>query len=166
MEPAHEKTYKMACAPSKDQPGHPPSLIRSKSSLCAQWVAKDPSFLHADSKDWSEWADPRLIWVFSGRTCHFVGFVMHWPIYFHLSPLPDPASLRTNTPNPAFNINGKSQITFQTTLIPNYFFQARDSNETFPIFSDCSINFPRITVCPFIFYQANIIDMMCNKAIW
>ena len=31
-EPAHVKTYKMACAPSEDsnQPGHPPSLI----SLC------------------------------------------------------------------------------------------------------------------------------------
>ena len=29
-EPAHEKTYKMACAPSEDsdQSGHPPSLIR------------------------------------------------------------------------------------------------------------------------------------------
>ena len=32
------------CAPSEDsdQPGHPP---------CAQWVAKDPSFLHVDSED-------------------------------------------------------------------------------------------------------------------
>ena len=30
FEPEHDKTYKMACAPSKDsdQPGHPPSLIR------------------------------------------------------------------------------------------------------------------------------------------
>ena len=30
FEPAHDKTYKMACAPSKDsdQPGHLPSLIR------------------------------------------------------------------------------------------------------------------------------------------
>ena len=30
FEPAHDKTSKMACAPSKDldQPGHPPSLIR------------------------------------------------------------------------------------------------------------------------------------------
>ena len=30
FEPAHDKTYKMACAPSEDsdQPGHPPSLIR------------------------------------------------------------------------------------------------------------------------------------------
>ena len=29
-EPAHDKTYKMACAHSEDsdQPGHPPSLIR------------------------------------------------------------------------------------------------------------------------------------------
>ena len=25
----------------------------SESSLCAQWVAKDASFLHADSEDWS-----------------------------------------------------------------------------------------------------------------
>ena len=31
--------------------------LRSESSLCAQWVAKDPSFLHADSEDWSDWAD-------------------------------------------------------------------------------------------------------------
>ena len=29
IEPAHDKTNKMACAPSEDsdQPGHPPSLI-------------------------------------------------------------------------------------------------------------------------------------------
>ena len=34
------------CAPSEDsdQPG-------PESSLCAQWVAKDSSFLHADSED-------------------------------------------------------------------------------------------------------------------
>ena len=49
-EPPHDKTIKMACAPSEDsdqtghpdQPGLPPSLIR----------------------------------VFAGHTCHFVGFVM------------------------------------------------------------------------------------------
>ena len=47
------------------------------SSLCTQWVAKDPSFLHADSKDSEQTGRmPRLIWVFAGRTCHFVGFVM------------------------------------------------------------------------------------------
>ena len=51
--------------------------LRSESSLCAQWVAKDPSFLHADSEDSDQtgWM-PRLTWVFAGRTCHFVGFVM------------------------------------------------------------------------------------------
>ena len=45
--------------------------------LCTQWVAKDPSFLHADSEDSDQTGRmPRLIWVFAGRTCHFVGFVM------------------------------------------------------------------------------------------
>ena len=29
----------------------------SESSLCTQWVAKDPRFLHADGEDWSDWAD-------------------------------------------------------------------------------------------------------------
>ena len=43
--------------------------VWSESSLCAQWVAKDPSFLHADSEDPDQtgWM-PRLIWVFAGRT--------------------------------------------------------------------------------------------------
>ena len=50
-----------------------------RSSLCAKWVAKDPSFLPADSEDSDQtgWM-PRLIWVFAGRTCHFVGFVRRW----------------------------------------------------------------------------------------
>ena len=49
----------------------------SESSLCAQWVAKDPSFLHAaESEDSDPERMPRLICVFAGRTCHFVGFVM------------------------------------------------------------------------------------------
>ena len=44
------------------------------SSLWAQWVAKHPSFLHADSEDSDQIG--RMIWVSAGRTCHFVGFVM------------------------------------------------------------------------------------------
>ena len=55
------------CAPSEDsdQPWHPPSLIR----VFAQWVAKDPSFLHADSEDSDQTGRmPRLIWVFAGPT--------------------------------------------------------------------------------------------------
>ena len=31
--------------------------VWSESLLYAQWVAQDPSFLHADSEDWSDWAD-------------------------------------------------------------------------------------------------------------
>ena len=38
-EPRHDKTKQNECAPSED------------SSLCVQWVAKDPMFLHADSED-------------------------------------------------------------------------------------------------------------------
>ena len=97
----HDKTNKMTRAPSEDsdQPGHPPSLIRvfsvrmkkawvlsypisaqqrlwsDWSSLFTQWVAKDPSFVHADSKDSDQ----------TGRTCHFVGFVTRWLKYGKLS---------------------------------------------------------------------------------
>ena len=57
--------------------------VWSESSLCAQWVAKDPSFLHAGSEDSDHTGRmPRLIWVFAGSTCYFVGFVMrrlNWP---------------------------------------------------------------------------------------
>ena len=46
-------------------------LVWSESSLCAQWVAKDPRFLHADSEvsDQTGQADH---WAHN----HFVGFVM------------------------------------------------------------------------------------------
>ena len=40
--------------------------LGSEFLLCAQWVAKDPNFLHADSKDSDQ----------PGRACHFVGFIM------------------------------------------------------------------------------------------
>ena len=36
--------------------------VLSESSLCAQWAAKDPSFLHADSEDSDQTGRmPRLI---------------------------------------------------------------------------------------------------------
>ena len=51
--------------------------VWSVSWLCAQWIAKDPSFLHTDSEnsDQTGWM-PRLIRVFARHTRHFVGFVM------------------------------------------------------------------------------------------
>ena len=51
--------------------------VWSESSLCTQWVAKDPRFLHADSEDSDQTGRmPGLICVFAGGTCRFVGFVM------------------------------------------------------------------------------------------
>ena len=55
-EPQHDKINKMTSEDS-DQPRH-------QSSLCAQGVAKDPSFLHADSEDSNQTGRmPRLIYV-------------------------------------------------------------------------------------------------------
>ena len=64
-EPRHDKTNKMSVRPAKTQI----SLGGSESSLCAQWVAKDQSFLHADSEDSEQTG--RMLWlicVFAGRT--------------------------------------------------------------------------------------------------
>ena len=54
--------------------------VWSESSLCAQWVAKDLSFLHVDSEDWSVWADAQADLSLSLAHSHFVGFVMSWLI--------------------------------------------------------------------------------------
>ena len=51
--------------------------VWSESLLCAQWVAKDPRFLNADSEDSDQTGRiPRLIWVFAGRTVIFL--VLSW----------------------------------------------------------------------------------------
>ena len=58
FEPSHDKSNKMTVGPMKISLGiHP---VWSESLLCTQWVAKDPSFLHVDSKDWSDWADAQV----------------------------------------------------------------------------------------------------------
>ena len=49
-----------------------PSAWRKLGSLATHW---------AQSKDSDQTGRmPRLIWVFAGRTCHFVGFVVRWLI--------------------------------------------------------------------------------------
>ena len=59
----------MSVRPAKTQISLGIRPVWSESSLCAQWVAKDPSFLHADSEDSDQTGRmPRLIWVFAGRT--------------------------------------------------------------------------------------------------
>ena len=57
-----------------------------QSSLCAQWVAKDPRFLHEDSEDSDQTGRmPRLIWVFAGRTLILLVLSCHgsYLISFH-----------------------------------------------------------------------------------
>ena len=69
IEPPHDKTNKMTCAPTQSD--------QTESSLCTHWVGKDSRFLHVDSEDfYQNKRMPRLIWVFTGRTVNFVGFVM------------------------------------------------------------------------------------------
>ena len=76
-EPPHDKTNKVTVRQAKTQISLGIRPVWSESSLCAHWVAKDPSFLHADSEDSDQTGRmPRLSWVFAGHTCHFVGFVM------------------------------------------------------------------------------------------
>ena len=59
----------MSVRPAKTQISLGIGPVLSESSLCAQWVAKDPRFLHADSEDSDQTGRmPRLIRVFAGRT--------------------------------------------------------------------------------------------------
>ena len=50
-EPWHDKTNKMSVRPAKTQISLGIRPVWSESSLCTQWVAKEPRFLHADSED-------------------------------------------------------------------------------------------------------------------
>ena len=71
------KPTKWHVHPAKTQISLGVRPVWSVSSLCAPRVAKGPSFLHADSEDSDQTGRmPRLIWVFAGRTSHFVVFVM------------------------------------------------------------------------------------------
>ena len=74
-EPPHDKTNKMAIAPSEDtdQPAHPPSLIRVFAvHLKKYWVLSYQ--LSALRRLWSDWADLFLRWA----QIFFVGFIMRW----------------------------------------------------------------------------------------
>ena len=61
-EPRHDKTNKMGVRPAKTQISLGICPVLSESSLYAQWVAKDPRFLHTDSEDSDQTGQmPRLI---------------------------------------------------------------------------------------------------------
>ena len=62
------------------------SAQSDQSSLSNQWVAKDPSFLHADSEDSEQTGRmPRLIWVFAGCTTTLL--VLSWGSSYVVSTL-------------------------------------------------------------------------------
>ena len=71
--PQHDKTNKMTVRPAETQISLGIRPVWSESSLCAQWVAKYPSFLHAGSESSDQTGRlPRLIWVFAGHTYHLL----------------------------------------------------------------------------------------------
>ena len=77
FEPRHEKTNKMACAPSEDsdQPGHPPSLINVFAVLMKKaWILSYP--LSAQRRFWSDWMDAQ-----ADLSHHWA----HMPFLAHLS---------------------------------------------------------------------------------
>ena len=79
FEPCHEKTNKMACAPSEDsdQPGHPPSLIRLFAvRMKKHWVLSYT--LSAHRRLWTDCADAQTDHSLRWAHTHFVGFVMSW----------------------------------------------------------------------------------------
>ena len=49
--------------------------VWSESSLCTFWTAKDAKNLHADNKDWSDWADAQaelsLLWALMSESPFF-----------------------------------------------------------------------------------------------
>ena len=76
-EPHHDKTNKITVRPAKTRISLGIHPVWSESSLCAQWVAKDRSFLHADSEESDQTGRmPRLIWVFAGCTVILLRLVL------------------------------------------------------------------------------------------
>ena len=67
----------MSVRPAKTQISLGIRAVWSEHSLCAKWVAKIPSFLHADSEDSDQTGRmPRLIWVSAG--CTLILLVLSW----------------------------------------------------------------------------------------
>ena len=99
FEPAHDKTYKTACAPSEDsdQPGNPPSLIRV---LAVHSVGSlGPKLSSCGYRRlWSDWADAQadlsLRWAHI-PFCRFCHALAHWCWVFYTDTpfIPTSASL-------------------------------------------------------------------------
>ena len=73
FEQRHDQINKVTVRPAQTQISLGIRPVWSESSLCAQWVAKDPSFLHVDSEDPDQTG--RML-GFRWAHSHFVGFVI------------------------------------------------------------------------------------------
>ena len=100
--------------------------VWSKSSLCAQWVAKDPNFLHADSEDLSDWADAQA--ELRRRWAHmpFCWFC-HEAAHMSLIKLPKRLSVWCHPRSQLLNVYGEQQpwsarwrITIQRSVVHTY----------------------------------------------
>ena len=105
----------MSMRPAKTRisPGMRP--VWSESSLCARCVAKNPMLLHADSEDWSDWADAQADLSLRWAHSHFVGFVMSRLIY---------TRTQISLPLPPRTSNGQSLNRFSryVTHMASYYF--------------------------------------------
>ena len=81
FKPAHNKTNTIACAPSEDRSALASAQSdQSSLSACKTTGPLATYWAHSEISDQTGRV-PRLIWVFAGRTCSFVGFVVRWLIY-------------------------------------------------------------------------------------
>ena len=88
IEPPHDKSDEMTCAPSEDsdQLGHPPVWSESSLSAWRNIWALTTCWVHSEDSDQTGWM-PRLIWVFTGLTCHFIGFILRRLNYLQIPTL-------------------------------------------------------------------------------
>ena len=78
------KPTKWHLRPAKTQISLGIRPVWSESLLSAWWKLRPLAIYWAHSEDSDQTGRmPKLIWVFAGRTCHFVGFVMRRLIYWH-----------------------------------------------------------------------------------
>ena len=91
------KPTKKHLRPAKTQISLGICPVWSESSLCAQWVAKDPSFLHAYCEDRSDQADAQA--DLSSQGAHAILLVLSWGSSFLFSDIPVIEYMKTLGPS-------------------------------------------------------------------
>ena len=84
-----------------------------ESSLCAKWVAKDPSFLRVVSGGWSDWADTQTDQSLRWAHNHFVSFVMRRLISINADILVHPTWLILRSRNKFDSFGLRKKLSYQ-----------------------------------------------------